>query len=259
MKRWLWMTLIPLAAIAILAVSFPRAKPASLTVGAGAGLSEALGALARDLQARGLFTISCSFSSTGVVASQVRQGAPLDLVVFPTGGGHMDDLEREGLLVPGTRCEVARDKLVLAVLVDTPVRQDPWTWLAGSSVSRVALGDPQMVPAGHYAYQVLDSLGIMALLEAKLLHARSVRQALAYLEQGEAEAALVYSSTVRGSGRVHVMAVAPPGSHQPIVFEAAVVASSPHREEAETLISHLASPWAARVFEEYGFDTAGTE
>jgi molybdate transport system substrate-binding protein len=174
-------------------------------------------------------------------------------LVVPTGGGHLDALAREGYLLPGSRVVVAGDELVLAVLTDRPPPTDPWSWLAGPEVRRVAMGDPETVPAGTYALETLRRLGLEGRVKPKLLCARTVRQALMYVEQGEAEAALVYRSTVRGSEKARVAAAAPPETHEPIVFEGAVVKAARHPEEARRFLEYLRTSEAARVFEEYGF------
>ena len=193
-----------------------------------------------------------TFGSAGALSAQVKQGAPIDLVLFPSGGGHMDTLARDGLIMSGSRRVVARDDLVLAVPVAKPVQVDPWSWLRSSEVRRVAIGDPGSVPAGVYAMQTLRRLGLDTALQPKLVYAETVRQALVYVEQGDAEAALVYRSTVHGSNKVRVAAVAPPDSHDLILFEGAVVKDTPHSDQARLFLEYLVSAEAVRVFEEYG-------
>lgn len=255
MKRWLVIGALTIAAICVFRAFTPSAEPATIAVGAGAGLSDVFEILTGNLESTRSLRVTCNLAGAGVLASQVRQGSGLDVVVFPAGGGHMDQLEREGFILRETRREVARDTLILAVELDRAVPQDPWTWLTTSSVSRLAVGDPKMVPVGHYSYQVMDNLGIKELLEPKMILTRTVRQALIYLEQGEVDAAIVFESTIKGSDRVKAIAEAPEGSHEPVVFEAAVVTASQSREEAEEFISYLTSPEAARLFSQYGFDT----
>lgn len=235
----------------------PRRQAVSLTVAAGAGLSEVMPAVGADFErAQPDIKVTFTFGNAGAISAQVKQGAPVDVVLFPSGGGHMDALERDGFILPGSRRVVARDDLVLAVPAGKQVPADPWSWLRSSEVRRVAIGDPKAVPAGVYAMQVLRHLGLDAALEPKLVYAGTVRQALVYVEQGEAEAALVYRSTVRGSDRARVAAVAPPETHDAIFFEGAVVKAARHADEAQLFLQCLLSPGAARVFEEHGFRAA---
>ncbi|MGB9885688.1 MAG: molybdate ABC transporter substrate-binding protein [Moorellales bacterium] len=252
-----WAALITVAVMLlapIVPACSPAREPVSLTVGAGAGLSEVLPVLKEAFErAYPSVRVNLTFGSAGTLAAQVRQGAPLDALVVPSGGGHLDALVQEGCLLPDSRVVVAADELVLAVSVSSPVSEDPWSWLAGPKVRRIALGDPQTVPAGTYALQTLRHLGLAERVGPRLLYARTVRQALAYVEQGEAEAALVYRSTLRGSNRVRLAAVAPPEAHEPIVFEGAVLKATRHTEEARRFLEYLRTPEAVRVLEEYGF------
>lgn len=220
-------------------------------------MSEVMPAVGADFErAHPQIKLTFTFANAGAISAQVKQGAPVDVVVFPSGGGHMDALERDGLILSGSRRVVARDDLVLVLPATRQVPADPWSWLVSPEVRRVAIGDPEAVPAGFYAMQVLRRLGLDTALEPKLLYARTVRQALVYVEQGEAEAALVYRSTARGSDKARVAAVAPPETHDPIFFEGAVVKATRHADEAQFFLQYLLSPGADRVFGEHGFGTA---
>ncbi|MCR4419000.1 MAG: molybdate ABC transporter substrate-binding protein [Clostridia bacterium] len=235
------------------------AEPGALTVAAGAGLSEVLPVVGEDFQkAYPKVKVTFTFASGGAIAAQVRQGAPVDAVVFPSGGGHLDALEQEGLILAGSRRLVAEDDLVLAVPTGVELPPDPWSWLAGTEVRRVAIGEPKAVPAGTYALQTLRHLGLAEAVRPKLVYARTVRQALVYVEQGEAEAALVYRSTLHGAERARLAAVAPAQAHDPIRFEAAVVSATRKAEEARLFLDYLSSPDAARVLEAYGLRAAGS-
>lgn len=248
---------IAVLAWVVLGGCVPRRQRVSLTVAAGAGLSEVMPAVGADFErAQPDIKVTFTFGNAGAISAQVKQGAPVDVVVFPSGGGHMDALERGGLILPGSRRVVARDDLVLAVPASKQLPADPWSWLRSSEVRRVAIGDPKAVPAGVYAVQVLRHLGLDVALEPKLVYAGTVRQALVYVEQGEAEAALVYRSTLRGSDKARVAAVAPPETHDAIFFEGAVVKAARHAVEAQFFLQYLLSPGAVRVFEEDGFRAA---
>lgn len=227
-----------------------------ITVGAGAGLLDALELIKNSFEAANPdITVSFTFASGGAITAQVKQGAPLDAVIFPAGGGHMDTLEHEGLIAPETRFVAALDKIVLVVSSNAKVAGDPWKWLSSPSVRKIAIGDPQIVPAGAYAMQVLRHMGLDKLLAERLVYARTVRQVLTYVELGDADAGLVYGSTLYKSTKARAIAEAPSGSHESVVFEGAMVKGTKHEREAQRFLAYLRSPEARKAFEECGFGT----
>jgi molybdate transport system substrate-binding protein len=124
------------------------------------------------------------------------------------------------------------------------------------------MGAPASVPAGAYAEASLRAQGLWDRVLPKVVYTGDVRQALAYVERGEVDAALVYRTDALRSQRVRVAAVAPAGSHAPIVYPAAVIAASSHPADAERYLDFLAGPEAQAVFRRYGFapvpaDSAG--
>ncbi|MEW6106877.1 MAG: molybdate ABC transporter substrate-binding protein [Bacillota bacterium] len=227
-----------------------------ITVGAGAGLLDALELIKSSFEAANPgIAVSFTFASGGAITAQVKQGAPLDAVVFPAGGGHMDTLEREGFIVPKTRFVAARDKIVLVVPGDAKVAGDPWKWLSSPSVRKIAIGDPRTVPAGAYAMQVLQHMGLDKLLAERLVYARTVRQVLTYVELGDADAGLVYGSTLYKSTKAKAIAEAPSGSHECVVFEGAMVKGTKHEREVQRFLAYLRSPEARKALEQCGFGT----
>ncbi|MGE5592771.1 MAG: molybdate ABC transporter substrate-binding protein [Betaproteobacteria bacterium] len=225
-----------------------------ITVGAGAGLLDALQLIKASFEAANPdISVSLTFASAGAITAQVKQGAPLDAVIFPAGGGHMDTLEHEAFIAPETRFVAACDVIVLAVPSGTKVAGDPWKWLSSPSVQRIAIGDPRIVPAGTYAMQVLKHMGLDKLLAERLVYARTVQQVLTYVELGDSDAGFVYGSTLYKSTKAKMLAKAPSGSYEDVVFEGAMVKGTQHRQEVQKFLAYLRSPEARKAFEECGF------
>jgi molybdate transport system substrate-binding protein len=115
------------------------------------------------------------------------------------------------------------------------------------------MGAPESVPAGEYALESLRAQGLWAAVRPKVVYTTDVRQALAYVERGEVDAAIVYRTDAMRSGKVRVAAVAPSGTHRPIVYPAAVPTTARHPAEAERFLAFLATPEARAVFRRSGF------
>lgn len=164
----------------------------------------------------------------------------------------MDDLAAQELVATETRRDIVANSLVLITPVSsTMVKGFPD--LSRSQVSAVALGDPGTVPAGMYARQTLEYMGLLATIEKKIVYAKDVRAVLTYVETGNADAGLVYRTDALSSQKVRVVATAAADSHGPIVYPAAVLKNSKNAAAAREFLDFLQGPEARAVFEKYGF------
>lgn len=194
-----------------------------------------------------------NFGSSGTLAREIEDGAPVD-AFLSAGEAPMMQIEKEGLLTTGSRIDLLRNDLVLIAPQDSTLRN--FEDLRGSKIKTVALGDPASVPAGHYGEQTLRALGLYDTLRGKLVLGKDVRQVLAYVETGNADAGLVYSTDALVSGRVKVVATAPESAHDPIVYPAAVLTGSKNAEAARDFLVALTAPDARAVFVRRGFRMA---
>jgi molybdate transport system substrate-binding protein len=226
----------------------------TLTVSAAASLKDALAeAEAAYRQSHANIGFVNNFASSGTLAEQINQGAPVD-VFLSAASRPMDDLESKGLIAAGTRRNLLRNTLVLIAPPDSRLRD--FQGLADPSIRSIALGDPASVPAGQYARQTLAALHLLEQLNAKLVFGSDVRQVLTFVETANADAGLVYSTDAQASGKVRVVAAAPESAHDPIVYPAAVVKGSRGEEAARKFVEYLGSPAALTIFVRHGFTIA---
>lgn len=235
----------------------PPNQPITLTISAAISLKTPLEAIAQTYeQSHADERVVCNFGASGTLQHQIEQGAPVDIFIS-AGENQMDALEKDDLLVPGTRRDLLGNELVLIVPARSEGTKD-FPDLSRSAVKAIAVGDPQIVPAGMYAKQVLKHLGLLPGIQHKLVYAKDVRQALAYVETGNADAGLVYLTDARVSNAVRVVATAPSDSHLPILYPLALLKDSKSPQAARTLLDSLESPDSLRVFEKSGFLAAGS-
>jgi molybdate transport system substrate-binding protein len=226
----------------------------TLTVSAAASLKDGIADTeAAYKQSHANVEFLNNFGSSGTLAAQIDQGAPAD-VFFSAAAKPMDDLEKKGLIVPGTRRNLLLNTLVLIAPLDSRLRD--FQGLADGSIRLIALGDPASVPAGQYGRQTLAELHLLDKLNTKFVLARDVRQVLTYVETGNADAGLVYSTDALTSSKVRVVAAAPESAHDPIVYPAAVVKGSHSGEAALQFVEYLGSPAAQAIFVKHGFRIA---
>jgi molybdate transport system substrate-binding protein len=169
----------------------------------------------------------------------------------------MDYLVRRGFIADGTRRVLLRNRLALIVPADRPIalKIAPGFALGATLGSgRLAIGDPDYVPAGIYAKAALVSLGVWDDVAARLAPAADVRAALALVERGEAAAGIVFATDVAASRRIRLVGLFPADSHPPILYEAALVTGA--RPEARAFLDYLRGPGSRAVFKRFGFETA---
>ena len=229
----------------------PRAvaAPPALMVYAASSLTTALDELAPRFAAQTGVRVKTSYAASSTLARQIESGAQADVFVS-ADDAWMDYLDVRSRIVAATRVNILGNTLVLIVPADHPVTVVLKLGfdLAGLlGPGRLATGDPAHVPVGRYARQALTALGVWDVAQPKLAPAESARAALALVERGEVPAAIVYETDALLSHRVRVAGVFPAGSHDPIVYVAAVVAGR-DRPIARQFIEFLTTPAARTVF-----------
>jgi molybdate transport system substrate-binding protein len=233
----------------------------SITVSAAISLKDALDELGPIFQVQqhrkngGNGTaVTYNYGGSGTLARQIEQGAPVD-VFFSAAEKQMDELEAQDLIVADTRYDLVGNALVLIAPVQSTALHN-FQDLTGSVVKTIALGETSTVPAGMYARQTLEHLGLFAALEKKVVYAKDVRAVLTYVETGNADAGLVYQTDANTSPKVRVVAIAPADSHDPILYPAAVLRDSKNKPAARAFVDFLQGPDARAVFQKYGFTSS---
>ncbi len=181
-------------------LTFP-VRAQEITVSAAISLKEAFTELSKTFEAgQKRRRVQFNFGASGDLVRQIAGGAPVD--VFASAGlKEMDELERQGLTAPGSRVNFAGNTVVLAVPAASTFRLEAFSDLTRKEVKKIAIGNPQTVPAGRYAEQVLRSLNLWEPLKDKLVFAENVRQVLDYVARGEVDAGLVYATDVASRAR----------------------------------------------------------
>jgi len=195
--------------------------------------------------------INCNYGSSGALQQQIEQGAPADLF-FSAGLKQMKALVDKGLMDASTVKNILENHVVLVVPKNGP-RLSSFDELRKPSVTKIGIGDPKSVPAGQYADQVFKNLGLSEAIAGKLVLAKDVREVLFWVETGNVDAGVVYSTDAQISDKVVVSAIAPENSHEKIVYPVGVVKGSDHPAEAKAFEDFLFSDEAARIFAKYGF------
>jgi molybdate transport system substrate-binding protein len=226
--------------------------PKTITVSAAVSLTDALTAIAEEYAKQAHGNVRFNFAASNVLARQIVEGAPAD-VFISADEAQMDVVAAQHLLRDGTRIVLVRNQLAVVVPNDRPRTLASIRELTSLSFKRIAIGDPAAVPAGVYAKQYLEKEGVWATLESRMVPTGSVRAALAAVESGAADAAIVYRTDARTALKATVAFVVSGSAGPRIEYPGAVVSATTAPEEAKRFLAFLRSETAVRIFQRFGF------
>jgi molybdate transport system substrate-binding protein len=232
-------------------------QAADVTVFAAASLKEAMDEQARQFAAGTGNKVTISYGASNALARQIDAGAPAD-VFLSADLDWMDYLDQRHLLAPGTRFNLLRNTLVLiapASSKSTLVIGPDFGLAAALGPEKLAMANPDSVPAGKYGRAALEKLGVWSGVEKQVARAENVRAALVLVSRGEAPFGIVYSTDALADKGVRVLDTFPPDSYPAIVYPAAAIATA-KSAMARSLLEYLRSPAARPVWEKYGFGMA---
>ncbi|MBS0366276.1 MAG: molybdate ABC transporter substrate-binding protein [Proteobacteria bacterium] len=258
------LTLLGLAALPAVGQDTPAAPAQSggsstpgatraLVIFAAASVTEALEAVDAAFTQHTGVAVKASYAASSVLARQIEAGAAAD-AFLSADEPWMDYLQTRGLLAAGTRANLLGNTLVLIAPADSATRLAiaPHFGLAQAlGTGRLAVADPDSVPAGRYAMAALRSLQVWDDVKEHLVRGENVRAALAYVARGEAPLGIVYSTDARSQPRVKVLASFPGDSHPPIVYPVALTNGA--QPASAQWLQFVRGDEAWRIFARYGF------
>lgn len=228
------------------------AHAGEITVSAAASLTNAFKDIAPLFEAAHPGTkVQLNFGASGALLAQIAKGAPADVFVS-ADQQTMDQAQQQNLLKPGQRRDVVSNALV--VIVPTAAAKVPAALadLNQPAFARIAIGLPASVPVGRYTQSVLEAANLWAPIEAKMIGASSVRQALDYVARAEVDAGFVYATDAAiMPDKVKVAFHVP--TAKPILYPVAVLAGAPNPADAAQFVDFLFTAPAQAVLAKYGF------
>ncbi|MBU1194435.1 MAG: molybdate ABC transporter substrate-binding protein [Proteobacteria bacterium] len=236
--------------------AFPAKAESSgkILVFAAASTTNAIEDIARLFSQQNAIRVVTSFASSSTLAKQIEAGAPADIFIS-ANPEWMDFLEDKGLIKTHTRHDLLGNRVVLIAPAASEVKIDIHPGFKLAQIlgkEKIAMGDPDHVPAGIYGRQALKFLGVWEDIQSGIVRAKDVRTALVFVERAEVPLGLVYATDAAISQKVRVVGVFPENSHPEITYPAALVKSA-HSEVALKFFDFLKSSEAKAVFKKYGF------
>ena len=255
--RWSCAILESLVLLLVAAPLSPTATAADVTIFAAASLKEALDEQARQFEAGTRSKVIVSYGASNALAKQIEAGAPADIYIS-ADVDWMNYIDERRLLAPNTRTDLLRNTLVLIAPSSShsTLKIAPnFPLVAALGAERLAMANPDSVPAGKYGKSALATLGVWKGVEKRVARADTVRAALVLVSRGEAPFGIVYKTDALADKGVRVVDTFPPDTHAPIVYPAALLAAS-KSPAAKPLLDYLRSAPARAVWGKYGFELA---
>ena len=207
------------------------------------------------------------FKASGDLVEQMKAGATPDILITASKGT-MDDAEEAKLIDVDSRINMFNNDLVIIRAQGSDIEIGAIEDIAGEGIDKIAIGDAATVPAGKYANQALNSVGLYtgeegddgeydASIADKVNLADKVGTAAAWVSTGDCQVGFVYSSDVYRYEGVEIAYVTPADSHKDIVYPGAVTADAANAEIAVDFLTFcMTDPQALQVWSQYGFEVS---
>lgn len=230
----------------------PPSPPVEIVVYAAASLEEAMTAIAPLAESEIRVAPRFQFGATNDLVRQIEAAGKAD-VFLSADEEWMDRLERAGLLDAPSRIALLSNRLVVLVPASSSVAVAGAADLAAPSFARIALADPEVVPAGRYARGWLASAGVWESLRDRIVPALDVRAAVGAVESGGVDAAVVYRTEGMRARGSKIAYLVPEEDAPPISYPAAAMARRPQLDASRRFVSWLRTDRPAAVFRRAGF------
>jgi molybdate transport system substrate-binding protein len=229
-----------------------QTEKVELTVSAAASLTDALGEIRKSFEEENKnIKLIYNFGSSGTLQQQILQGAPVDLF-FSASPDKFNQLTEKGHINEQSSIDLVTNEIVLIAPDDKKNEVNSFGDLRGSA-KKISIGIPESVPAGKYAKEMLETIGMWNEIEDKIVYAKDVRQVLTYVETGNVDAGIVYKTDAILSKKVNIIASAKEGAHTPIIYPLGIVSDTTYPKEAKIFYQYMQSQEALRILEKYGF------
>jgi len=245
--------------LGVLAMTFWTAKPVqaapeTLTIAAANSLRDAFRQILPLFEAHDKdINVRVIYGPSQTLSKQIEEGAPVD-VFLPSLVEEIDQLEKKGLVIQGTKRVYAGTSLVLIAGTELPAPVASVQDLRTALIRYIAIGDPKTSSVGKVAAQFLKYSKLDSQLKAQFVYGEHSRAVLDLVAKGEADIGIVYRTDAIANRKIRIFDTAPEGSHTPIRYGVAAVWTAKNISGAGDFINFLATPQVQALLQEHGFD-----
>jgi molybdate transport system substrate-binding protein len=221
-----------------------------LVVAAASNLTEAFAEIGPRFTNQTGIRVVFSFGATADLAKQIENGAPFD-VFAAADTSHVDQVERKGLLTPGTRALYARGRLVMWLPPGSALKAGSISDITAKAFERIVVAKPDIAPYGQATVESLQALGIWSEIQSRIIYAQNVSQAKQYAATGNAEVAFIPLALVKPGEGTYIEVNE--GLHRPIDQALGIIKDSSRQEAARRFVNFLLSEEGQALLEKKGY------
>jgi molybdate transport system substrate-binding protein len=221
-----------------------------LVVAAAANLTDAFAEIGPRFTSKSGIRVVFSFGATADLAKQIENGAPFD-VFAAADTEHVEQLERKGLLTPGTRTLYARGRLVMWLPPGSTLKIERIQDITAKAFERIAVAKPDVAPYGQAVVESLQASGIWQQVEGRVIYAQNVSQAKQYAATGNAEVAFIPLALVKPGEGTYVEVSE--DSHRPIDQALGIIKDSTKQAVARQFVDFLLSDEIQELLAKKGY------
>lgn len=194
--------------------------------------------------------ISGTYDSSGKLQTQIEEGAEVD-VFFSAASKQMNALKEKGLMEDSTIVDLLENKIVLIAPTANVSNYKEFGDITKASM--LAIGDPESVPAGQYAKEAMETLGLWDEMQGRMSLGTNVTEVLNWVAEGSADLGIVYATDAAQTDKVAIVTEAPEGSSKKVIYPAGMVKASKKQDAAKAFLTFLQSEEALKILENNGF------
>lgn len=234
----------------LLTTKQPTTPPEVITVAAAASMQFAFDELKAIFEKETGYRVNLVYGSTGQLVQQIENGAPYDLIAA-ANTEYVDRLTHQNLVLPESVALYAQGQIVLATNRASGIKATTLTDLLSNDILHIAIANPEHAPYGLAAKQALQSTGIWDEIQDKVVYAENIRQALQYVQSGDAQAGIV----ALGEANVPEVewSLVDSSLYEPLKQALGVTAKSQHPKIAGLFADYIIGKEGQAILNKYGF------
>lgn len=220
----------------------------NIMISAAASLKEPMEKIKDLYEKENDVNITLNLGASGTLQKQIEEGANCDIFISASPK-QINELEKKDIIKKDSKIDLLQNKLVIVSNKESNKKFDP-----NNNELKFSIGTPKVVPAGDYAKESLEKMGIYEKLKDKIVYAKDVRQVLSYVETNNVDFGIVYKSDVLSSDKCKIYEEVNDNMHKPIVYPAAIVANKKNEPQSEKFLKYLNITESKEIFEKHGFE-----
>ena len=254
MKKKLFFILVLLLILLLVFLFFNRNKNLEndnnkinhILVGAAASLTVPLEEIKLNYKNDTGIEIDLQIGGSGALVEQIKNGAPIDIFF---SASKKDMMKLESLNLVEDVKYILKNELVFIKSKDSNINLLDKI----EKANKIAIGDPDSVPAGSYAKEALKNMRIYDQIKDKIVYAKDVNQVVSWVESGNAEVGFSYFSDTKSHKNIDLVQVIDQQYYSSIIYPIAIIKDSKFKDISKKFIEYLKNEDSIKIFEKYGF------